>query len=109
MYTFMYTFMYMDSRVAIDYSACYKLYFCATLCCLWTHYLSVQQLQELQAEKRILEQQRDIANTERERVITESVSLRKKLEAMMAQRQKDAKDLNAMRHVKEKAFSVRKP
>ena len=53
-----------------------------------------------------MEQQRDIANTERERVITDCVGLKKKLEAMMLQRQKDAKDLSAMRHVKEKAFQV---
>ena len=65
-----------------------------------------QQLQELLAEKQIVEQQRDIANTERERVITESVNLKKKLELMNSQRQRDAKDLNAMRHVKEKAFQV---
>ena len=53
-----------------------------------------------------MEQQRDIANTEREKVITESVNLKKKLELMISQRQKDAKDLSAMRHVKEKAFQV---
>ena len=53
-----------------------------------------------------MEQQRDIANTERERVITESVNLKKKLELMNSQRQRDAKDLSAMRHVKEKAFQV---
>ena len=53
-----------------------------------------------------MEHQRDIANTERERVITDCVGLKKKLEAMMSQRQKDAKDLSAMRHVKEKAFQV---
>ena len=64
------------------------------------------QIQTLQAEKQIMEQQRDIANTERERVITDCVGLKKKLEAMMLQRQKDAKDLSAMRHVKEKAFQV---
>lgn len=70
------------------------------------HDLCTLQLRELQAEKQIMEQQRDIANTERERVITESVNLKKKLEQMMLQRQKDAKDLSAMRHVKEKAFQV---
>lgn len=53
-----------------------------------------------------MEQQRDIANTERERVITESVNLKKKLESMNMQRQRDAKDLSAMRHVKEKAIQV---
>ena len=51
------------------------------------------QLRELQAEKEILEQQRDIANKERERVIGEAVALKKKLEAIKAQRQKDAKEL----------------
>ena len=53
-----------------------------------------------------MEHQRDIANTEREKVITDCVGLKKKLEAMMLQRQKDAKDLSAMRHLKEKAFQV---
>lgn len=75
-----------------------------------TYQQSIQlesQIQTLQAEKQIMEQQRDIANTERERVITDCVGLKKKLEAMMLQRQKDAKDLSAMRHVKEKAFQVR--
>ena len=66
----------------------------------------LNQIQTLQAEKQIMEHQRDIANTERERVITDCVGLKKKLEAMMSQRQKDAKDLSAMRHVKEKAFQV---
>ena len=70
-------------------------------------FFCLKQIRELQAEKQIMEQQRDIANTERERVITDCVGLKKKLEAMMLQRQKDAKDLSAMRHVKEKAFQVR--
>ncbi len=65
------------------------------------------QIKTLQTERQIMEQQRDIANEEREKVITERVGLKKKLEAMMLQRQKDAKDLSAMRHVKEKAFQVR--
>ena len=64
------------------------------------------QLQELQAEKQILEQQRDIANTERERVIMDCVNLKKKLEGMNLQRHKDAKELSTMRHIKEKAFQV---
>ena len=51
------------------------------------------QLRELQAEKEILEQQRDIANKERERVIGEAVALKKKLETIKTQRQRDAKDL----------------
>ena len=47
------------------------------------------QLRELQAEKEILEQQ---SRQGRERVIGEAVAL-KKLEAIKARRQKDAKDL----------------
>ena len=61
------------------------------------------RLSELQAEKDILEQQRDIANKEREKVISEVVALRRKLETIKTQRQKDAKDLSAMRHLKDKA------
>ena len=67
---------------------------------------SIQQetrLRELQAEKEILEQQRDIANKEREKVITDAVALKRKLETIKTQRQKDAKDLSAMRHLKDKA------
>ena len=37
--------------------------------------------------------QRDITNKERERVIGEAVALKKKLETIKTQRQKDAKDL----------------
>ena len=64
------------------------------------------QLRELQAEKQILEQQRDIANKERERVINDLVGLKKKLETIKSQRQKDAKDLSVMRHLKDKAVQV---
>ncbi len=63
-------------------------------------------MRELQAEKQILEQQRDIANKERERVIGDLVGLKKKLETIKAQRQKDAKDLSLMRHLKDKAVQV---
>ena len=54
-----------------------------------------------------MEQQRDIANKERERVINELVGLKKKLETIKVQRQKDAKDLSLMRHLKDKAVQVR--
>ena len=53
-----------------------------------------------------MEQQRDIAKKELERVITDSVTNKKKLETIKAQRQKDAKDLSAMRHLKDKAVQV---
>jgi hypothetical protein len=41
-----------------------------------------------------------------ERVINESVSNKKKLEAIKSQRQKDGNELSAMRHLKEKALQV---
>lgn len=53
-----------------------------------------------------MEQQRDIANTERKRVITECVNLKKKLETMKSQRQSDIKEFGAMKHIKEKAVQV---
>ena len=67
---------------------------------------SLVQLRELLAEKQIFEQQKDIAKKEMERVITESVTNKKKLEAIKAQRQKDGSDLSAMRHLKDKALQV---
>ena len=38
------------------------------------------KLRELEAEKQIIQQQRDIANKEREKVVTESVSLKVSLQ-----------------------------
>lgn len=64
------------------------------------------QLRELQAEKQIAGQQKDIAKKELERVITESVTNKKKLEAIKSQRQKDGNELSAMRHLKDKALQV---
>ncbi len=67
---------------------------------------SIQQetrLRELQAENELLEQKRDIANKEREKMIVEVVALRRKLDTIKTQRQKDAKDLSAMRHLKDRA------
>ena len=80
------------------------LYKCVHFYCN-THSHTHSQLRELQAEKQILEQQRDIANKEREKMITDNVQFRKKLETIKIQRQKDAKDLSAMRHVKDKALT----
>ena len=68
--------------------------------------MSTLQLRELMAEKQIFEQQREITKKEMERLITESVSNKKKLEAIKAQRQKDGNDLSAMRHIKDKAVQV---
>ncbi len=42
-----------------------------------------------------------------ERIITESVSNKKKLEAIKSQRQKDGSELSAMRHLKDKALQVK--
>ena len=53
-----------------------------------------------------MEQQRFIAKKEMERVITDSVSCKKKLDVIKAQRQKDAKDLSCMKHLKDKAVQV---
>ena len=64
------------------------------------------QLRELQAEKQIAQQQKDISKKEMDRVITESVSNKKKLEAIKGQRQKDGNELSAMRHLKDKALQV---
>lgn len=61
------------------------------------------RLREIQAENELLEQKRDIANKEREKMTTEIVALRRKLDTIMTQRKKDAKDLGAMRHLKDKA------
>jgi len=63
-------------------------------------------LREFKAEKQIAEQQKDIAKKELDRVITESVNTKKKLETIMIQRSKDAKDLSAMRHIKDKTVQV---
>ena len=41
-----------------------------------------------------------------ERVITESVANKKKLEAIKGQQQKDGNELSAMRHLKDKALQV---
>lgn len=62
------------------------------------------KLIELQAEKIILEKHRDVANKERDRVVTEVISLKKKLEAIKNQRHKDAKELATMRRQKDKAL-----
>lgn len=61
------------------------------------------QLLELQTEKTLVEKQRDIALKERDRVVTDAISLKKKLETIKAQRQKDAKELASMRKHKDKA------
>ncbi len=67
---------------------------------------SIQQetrVRELQAENELLEQKRVIAKKEREKVISEVVGLRRKLDTIKTQRQKDAKELSGMRHLKDKA------
>ena len=58
---------------------------------------------ELSAEKDCAIEQRKIATKEKERVITENVTLKNKLEAITMQRQKDAKELGNMRRSKEQA------
>ncbi len=63
-------------------------------------------MRELRAEKHIAEQQKDIAKKELDRVITDSVNAKKKLETIMIQRSKDAKELSAMRHIKDKTMQV---
>ncbi len=60
------------------------------------------------AEKQIFDQQKEISKKEMDRVITESVTNKKKLEAIKAQRQKDGNELSAMRHIKDKAMQVRR-
>ena len=59
---------------------------------------------ELSAEKDCAIEQRKIATKEKERVITENVSLKNKLESIMMQRQKDAKELGNMRRSKDQAY-----
>ena len=59
---------------------------------------------ELSAEKDCATEQRKIATKEKERVITENVSLKNKLESIMMQRQKDAKELGSMRRSKDQAY-----
>lgn len=59
---------------------------------------------ELSAEKDCATEQRKIATKEKERVITENVSLKNKLESIMMQRQKDAKELGNMRRSKDQAY-----
>jgi hypothetical protein len=63
------------------------------------------KLKELEAERQILKQQRDIANKEREKVVMDSVSHKKKLEQIKSQRQKDAKELVSMKHMKDRAVA----
>ena len=58
-----------------------------------------------QTEKALLEKQRDIASRERDRVVTDAISLKKKLETIKQQRQKDAKELATMRKQRDKATS----
>ena len=58
-----------------------------------------------QTEKSLLEKQRDIAIQERDRVVTDAISLKKKLETIKQQRQKDAKELATMRKQRDKATS----
>ena len=59
---------------------------------------------ELSAEKDCAIEQRKISTKEKERVITENVSLKNKLESIMMQRQKDAKELGNMRRSKDQAY-----
>ena len=59
---------------------------------------------ELSAEKDCAIDHRNIATKEKERVITENVSLKNKLESIMMQRQKDAKELGNMRRLKDQAY-----
>ena len=60
----------------------------------------------MKAEKQIAELQKDIAKKELDRAITDSVNAKKKLETLMIQRSKDAKELSAMRHIKDKTMQV---
>lgn len=62
------------------------------------------QLMELQTEKTLLEKQRDAASRERDRVVADATSLKKKLEIIKGQRQKDAKELAAMRRLRDRAL-----
>ena len=62
------------------------------------------KLLELQAEKSILEKQRDVTTRERDRVVTDAISLKKKLETIKNQRQRDAKELATMRRQRDKAL-----
>lgn len=61
------------------------------------------QLIEVQAERDCATEHRKAAAKEKERVITENVGLKNKLDAIMLQRQKDAKELGTMRRAKDQS------
>ena len=68
---------------------------------------SATQLRELQSEKEILVQHRDIANREREKMASDNIAMKRKLDAIKMQRQKDANDLSTMRVLKDKVGPAR--
>lgn len=63
------------------------------------------QLKEVLAEREILVQHQKIADHEREKMASENVAMKRKLDTIKRQRQQDATDLSTMRVLKDKVGS----